>query len=56
MLVLKDVASNFYILEIGIVLLLLLLCLLETFLFLFYQLFVVCIGADESHEALIEGV
>ena len=52
----QDITSDFEKLEVGIFALLLLLGFLEALLFLFDEFLVVGVGADESHEALVEGV
>ena len=56
MFVLENVAADFYILKVRIVLLLLLLSLLQPFLLLLDELFVISVGADEGHKTLVESI
>ncbi len=52
----QDITSDFEKLEVGIFALLLLLGFLKALLLFFDEFLVIGVGADESHEALVEGV
>lgn len=56
MFIFENVATDFDILKVRIVLFLLLLGLLQPFFFLFDELFVIGVGADEGHKALIKSI